>query len=80
MTTRIIIRNLALIKHLLADNEKANTPEIQQTLNSLSFVWEQHILQVRECIERLEEIRAREEISGHQEQVSSVIKNLHKLI
>lgn len=80
MTTRIIIRNLALIKHLLSDNEKANTPEIQQTLNSLSFVWEQHILQVRECIERLEEIRAREEISGHQEQVSSVIKNLHKLI
>lgn len=80
MTTRIMVRNLALIKYLLADNENANNPEIQQTLNSINFVWEQHMLQVRECIELLEGIREKEEILGQKEQVTSVIKNLHNLI
>lgn len=80
MTTRIMVRNLALIKYLLADNGNANNPEIQQTLNSINFVWEQHMLQVRECIELLEGIREKEEVLGQKEQVASVIKNLHNLI
>lgn len=78
MTTRIMVRNLALIKYLLAQ-ENANNSEIQQTLNSLNFVWEQHILQVRECIELLEIVREKEEIQGHKE-LASVIQNLHHLI
>jgi hypothetical protein len=80
MTTRIMVRNLALIKHLLANHGNEHNPEIQQTLNSLNFVWEQHILQVRECIELLEGIREKEEVVGRKEQVSSVIKSLHHLI
>ncbi|MEO8893212.1 MAG: hypothetical protein ABI417_17115 [Coleofasciculaceae cyanobacterium] len=78
MTTRIIVRNLALIKYLLAQ-EDTNNPEIQKTLNSLNFVWEQHIIQVKECIELLEMVKEKEEIQGHKE-LASVIKNLHHLI
>ncbi|MGB5960314.1 MAG: hypothetical protein WBG73_06610 [Coleofasciculaceae cyanobacterium] len=77
MTTRIMVRNLALIKYLLAQ-ESANDLEIQQTLNSLNFVWEQHIIQVRECIELLEIVREKEEIQGHK--LDSIIQNLHHLI
>lgn len=77
MTTRIIVRNLALIKYLLAQ-ENANNSEIQQTLNSLNFVWEQHMIQVRECIELLEIVREKEEIQGHK--LDSIIQNLHHLI
>ncbi len=80
MTTRIIVRNLALVKRLLAEPGNEQNPEIQQTLNSLNFVWEQHILQVRECIELLEEIRATEQTLFRKEQVSSAIENLHHLI
>lgn len=80
MTTRIIVRNLALVKRLLAEPGNEQNPEIQQTLNSLSFVWEQHIHQVRECIELLEEIRATEQTLFRKEQVSSAIENLHHLI
>ncbi|MGC1392654.1 MAG: hypothetical protein WA828_00135 [Coleofasciculaceae cyanobacterium] len=77
MTTRIMVRNLALIKYLLAQ-ESANDSEIQQTLKSLNFVWEQHIIQVRECIELLEIVREKEEIQGHK--LDSIIQNLHHLI
>lgn len=80
MTTRIIVRNLALVKLLLAAPGNEHNPEIQQTLNSLNFVWEQHILQVRECIELLEGIRETEQTLFRKEQVSSVIENLHHLI
>lgn len=78
MTTRIMVRNLALIKCLLAE-ENDNTAEIQETLNSLNFVWQQHILKVRECIELLEIIKENEINQSHQE-LASVINKLHHLI
>jgi hypothetical protein len=80
MTTRIIVRNLALIKCLLAKNSEDNSSEIQQTLTTISFAWEQHMLQIRDCIEALEGIKDKEEAPSSKEQVASVIKNLHHLI
>jgi len=79
MTTRLIVRNLALIKYLLTEPGNEHNPEIQQTLNSLSFVWEQHITQVKECIEQLEGIRETEQAPLPKE-LSSVIENLNHLI
>lgn len=75
-----MVRNLALIKYLLAQNGGDKDLEIQQTLKALNFVWEQHIIQVRECIEVLEGIKGKEEALNRQEQVASVIENLHNLI
>lgn len=80
VTTRIIVRNLALIKCLVAKDGNQYDPEIQQTLKTLNFVWEQHIIQVRECIETLEGIRDKEEAIFSREQVDSVIENLNALI
>lgn len=80
MSTRITVRNLAVIKSFLNNKRNSDEPEVQQTFDAMNLLLEQHLQVVRGCINTLEEMKHDAEIKKGQKEIHSVIEKLQQLI
>ncbi len=80
MSPQITISNLVLIKRLVTNNRKSNKPEIEQDINAINFLLEEHILLLKECISTLECIRDEPNSLEARERINVLIEQLYHLI
>ncbi len=80
MSTRITIRNLAVIRNFLNNKRNSDEPEVQQTFDAMNLLLQQHLQVVRGCINTLEEMKHDAEIKKGQKEINSVIEQLQQLI
>lgn len=80
MSTRITVRNLAVIKSFLNNKINSDEPEVQQTFDAMNLLLEQHLQVVRGCINTLEGMKYDAEITKGHNEINSVIEKLQQLI
>jgi hypothetical protein len=80
MSPQITSSNLVLIKRLVTNNRKSNKPEIEQDINAINFLLEEHILLLKECINTLECIRDEPNSLEARERINVLIEQLYHLI